>query len=373
MACAVRRPAALLFCCLLAHLLQPSSTGFSPTLSINGRRAAPGLGANTAVMQLGSKRANRRRRGAQVAERNRELDRVRLENPGSMLRSRGPGERAVSNPPFRYLCVLDVEATCEKNSKSYVHEIIEFPVVVLDLYDKKVVGEFHTYVRPTVNATLSAFCTRLTGITQERVDNAPTLDQVLESFESWRLEQQLVHSSNFVGPEDFAFGADGPWDLRFFLHGECKRKGIEKAAYFDKWVNIKSLFADFYRTRSCKIHKMLEIQGMRFEGRLHSGIDDTRNIARIAQARRPCRWLPPPWHSFRAHDPPWRDVVHPQFACAAAARQHVALNLLLALPPSRVRLACPQRMAEDGCSFYLNEALSPRDRGATTNGFGVSL
>ena len=48
------------------------------------------------------------------------------------------------------------------------------------------------------------------------------------------------------------------------------------------WCNLKQLFADFYRVRTCKIHKMLQLQGMRFEGRLHSGIDDTRNIARIA-------------------------------------------------------------------------------------------
>jgi 3'-5' exoribonuclease 1 len=27
---------------------------------------------------------------------------------------------------------------------------------------------------------------------------------------------------------------------------------------------------------------MLDLQGMKFEGRLHSGIDDSRNIARIA-------------------------------------------------------------------------------------------
>ena len=45
---------------------------------------------------------------------------------------------------------------------------------------------------------------------------------------------------------------------------------------------MKQLFADFYKVRQCKIHRMLERQGMRFEGRLHSGIDDTRNIARIA-------------------------------------------------------------------------------------------
>lgn len=33
--------------------------------------------------------------------------------------------------------------------------------------------------------------------------------------------------------------------------------------------------------RRLKIAKMLEMQGMKFEGRLHSGIDDSRNIARI--------------------------------------------------------------------------------------------
>ena len=34
--------------------------------------------------------------------------------------------------------------------------------------------------------------------------------------------------------------------------------------------------------RSCNVKKMLAGAGMTFEGRLHSGIDDTRNIARIA-------------------------------------------------------------------------------------------
>jgi len=229
---------------------------------------------------------------------------LRLERPAAPRGASRPADAAARRPPFRYLCVLDVEATCEKDARHFVHEIIEFPVVVVDLYEKAVVGEFHTYVRPTANATLSQFCTALTGITQDRVDAAPTLEQVLESFEEWRIEQKLVHSEGFAGPEDFAFAADGPWDLRFFLHAECVRKGIAKAPYFGKWVNIKSMFADFYRTRSCKIHKMLQIQNMKFEGRLHSGIDDTRNIARIAL-----------------------------------------------------------RMAEDGCSFYLNEALSPRERG----------
>ena len=189
--------------------------------------------------------------------------------------------------PFPYICVLDVEATCDQNSgfKNYEHEIIEFPVVVIDVRGERpeVYDEFHSYVRPTVNATLTQFCTDLTGITQEMVDGAPTLGEVLLQFDEWREARGLVHDGE---RKDFAFAADGPWDLRYFLHGECVRKGLNKPTYFDKWCNVKSLFADFYGVRACKIHKMLQLQGMRFEGRLHSGIDDTRNIARIASKMR---------------------------------------------------------------------------------------
>jgi hypothetical protein len=48
--------------------------------------------------------------------------------------------------PFPYLCVLDVEATCEEHGfHGYQHEIIEFPVVVVDLSDGgAVLGEFHS-------------------------------------------------------------------------------------------------------------------------------------------------------------------------------------------------------------------------------------
>jgi len=218
-----------------------------------------------------------------AAERARDLD---VMKPGEDTAHHGPtvpGRRGTSAPPlpFPYLAVCDVEATCEENSFSrhYIHEIIEFPVVLVDIAQGTVVDEFHSYVRPTVNTTLSEFCTRLTGITQERVDEAPTLPEVLEAFETWRQAKGLEYTDE---RKDFAFAADGPWDLRFFLHGECVRKGISKRRYFDKWCNIKTLFADFYKTRPCKIHKMLQRQGLKFEGRLHSGIDDTRNIARIA-------------------------------------------------------------------------------------------
>ena len=224
--------------------------------------------AEASLLASGSKRANRRKRGA-AADKLRE-QRQRLGHAATL---RTPQKAQ----PFRYLAVLDVEATCERGSRPYEHEIIELPVVLVDLETLTLVDEFHSYVRPTVNTTLTDFCMKLTGITQSQVDNAPTLDPVLVQLDEWLNELGLVHDDGV-----FAFATDGPWDLRFFLDRECRRKAIPKATYFDKWINIKQSFADHYDCKRCKIHKMLELQGMRFEGRLHSGIDDSRNIARIA-------------------------------------------------------------------------------------------
>lgn len=230
-----------------------------------------------------SRRSRRRKRGAAIGEKRNELDVARQQAYVAGQPS-GALDTPAVRQPFPYVCVVDVEATCEEHSKHYIHEIIEFPVVVFDTSKGGgIVAEFHTFVRPTINSTLTPFCTKLTGITQEQVDAAPTLAETLQQFDAWLDEKGFVHSDE---RKDFAFACDGPWDLRFFLHGECARKGVEKPAYFDKWCNIKALFADYYNVRPCKIGKMLSYQGMKFEGRLHSGIDDTRNIARIAMRMR---------------------------------------------------------------------------------------
>ena len=69
---------------------------------------------------------------------------------------------------------LDFECTCEPGW-DYIHEIIEFPVVLFDTRTREITDSFHSYVRPTENATLSAFCTDLTGIEQATVDAAPSV------------------------------------------------------------------------------------------------------------------------------------------------------------------------------------------------------
>ena len=46
----------------------------------------------------------------------------------------------------------------------------------------RVIAMFHSYVRPTQFPILTDYCTHLTKITQEQVNNAPTFDIVLKSF-----------------------------------------------------------------------------------------------------------------------------------------------------------------------------------------------
>ncbi|SAM01558.1 hypothetical protein [Absidia glauca] len=86
--------------------------------------------------------------------------------------------------PFDYYLFFDVEATCVVDGGfEYPNEIIEFPVVLVDGQTFEIVDEFRSYVKPTINSTLSDFCINLTGITQETVDDSPDFIQVLDDFQ----------------------------------------------------------------------------------------------------------------------------------------------------------------------------------------------
>ena len=50
------------------------------------------------------------------------------------------------------------------------------------------------------------------------------------------------------------------------------------------WVDIRAFFAEFYGCDRCNIPTMLSRYELTFEGRQHSGLDDARNIAIIANS-----------------------------------------------------------------------------------------
>ena len=188
---------------------------------------------------------------------------------------------------------LDFECTCEPGW-DYIHEIIEFPVVLFDTRTREITDSFHSYVRPTENATLSTFCTDLTGIEQATVDAAPTLPEVLDDLDAWLRARGLVGAEPAAS---FALATDG-WDLEHFLDVELSRKLLYKPGdYLDRWVDLSKAF-DLRRAardvengrkkgrsrRRSNLNTMLRHHKMEFEGRLHSGIDDATNLARVGIA-----------------------------------------------------------------------------------------
>jgi len=174
---------------------------------------------------------------------------------------------------------MDFEATCERAEwceRRWQHEIIEFPAVLLDAGNLEVVDEFRAFVRPTERPRLTAFCTELTSITQAEVDGGELLPVVLGRFSAWLTGHGLDAAA--VLPVTC-----GDWDLKTMLPVECGRKWLEYPDALRRWCNIKDLFTQATQQSSRGMAGMLRTLGLRLEGHHHSGIDDSRNIARIFQ------------------------------------------------------------------------------------------
>lgn len=210
-------------------------------------------------------------------------------------------------PPPSFYVVLDFEATCfahtdtdggtnaKPNKKKRRCEIIEFPMLIVDADSKTIIAEYHEYVRPQERPVLSAFCKSLTGIRQETVNAADTFPDVFKRAMSF-LERYDVTSDNGVPV------TVGNWDLEHMLPVQVEISSRQRAilsrntktnktpSFFRKWINLKEAISECLEDdeRSVLQHEGATIPGMLkairlgdFEGRLHSGIDDTRNAAKI--------------------------------------------------------------------------------------------
>ncbi|KAI0315523.1 ribonuclease H-like domain-containing protein [Amylostereum chailletii] len=248
---------------------------------------------------------SRRSLPPQVAPLKEDRDRV-LESPEFVA--------AQAKQPFDAFLVLDVEATCMQCTDfQWPNEIIEWPVSLLKWTDKgrngyasslQPVEEFRSFVRPTWRPTLSQFCADLTGITQEQVDAAPTFPQVLSSFSHFLAKNGLIHPQTGRRLVRFCWCTDGPFDIRDFVVKQCFISNIRMPYWLEGDVmDVRTMVAEWSRPKripltrrmSPNIPMQLRSLGLApFEGRQHSGIDDTRNIARIVTelARRGVRLYP---------------------------------------------------------------------------------
>ncbi|XP_069503756.1 ERI1 exoribonuclease 2 isoform X2 [Ambystoma mexicanum] len=192
---------------------------------------------------------------------------------------------------FDYLIIIDFESTCWKDTKHYGQEIIEFPAVLLNTANGEVESEFHTYVQPQEHPILSEFCTELTGIKQDQVEEGIPLKICLSQFCNWiqriQTEKKIVFlSAALINPSlddklcTFVTWSD--WDLEVCLLYECKRKQLRKPDILNSWIDLRATYKEFYNRKPKGLNGALQDLGITFSGREHSGLDDSRNTARLA-------------------------------------------------------------------------------------------
>jgi len=170
---------------------------------------------------------------------------------------------------MRYV-IVDLEATCWKVGTSPARqEIIEIGAVMMPTRSTPPVMEFARFVRPIAEPKLSDFCIELTTVQQQDVDSADYFYVVFPDFIDW------------IGHEPFILCSWGAYDLNQF-RVDCARHGLEFPTAFEQHLNLKRAFADWKGIKPCGMKAALGILGIPLEGQHHRGIDDARNIAKIA-------------------------------------------------------------------------------------------
>jgi ERI1 exoribonuclease 3 len=128
----------------------------------------------------------------------------------------------------------------------------------------------------------------LTGITQDKVDSGLPLREALDRVHVF-LENLGVFKSEFV------FLSCGDFDGNQ-IRREALHKQMNIPNYLKRWINLKKVFPTHLFDKSAPrndvkfvkdvrkppvggMPHMLELCGLKLEGRHHSGIDDSRNIA----------------------------------------------------------------------------------------------
>lgn len=168
---------------------------------------------------------------------------------------------------FRRIVCFDLEMCCWDDGRDpRTGEIIEIGVAAIDIYEGTITDRSQYYVLPEKD-DISDFCTRLTGITQKRLDKqGKPLKEVLES-----MKERYGHHS--------IYGAWGRDNL--VIRKECEQKGLQMPFY--EYLNLKTLFMINNRIKNKRfgMRKAMGMAGLEFEGTQHSGFDDAYNLARL--------------------------------------------------------------------------------------------
>jgi len=174
------------------------------------------------------------------------------------------------------LNVLDLELSCYPGNKfpeGERREVIEFGLTTVDLKALKIVQSWSLPIIPTMSK-ISPYCTELTGWTEAKLrKQGMPFAEALRRFESKHGAQNrlLVTDSN------------SELDA---IRDQCTLMGLD-CPFGGGYLNVSTMLSVLTGDlRNISLPEKLALFGLSFEGSLHSGKDDSRNIARLLLAIR---------------------------------------------------------------------------------------
>ncbi len=167
------------------------------------------------------------------------------------------------------IIVVDLEATCWEGDPppGQEQEIIEIGVCALDIATGKRSKKRSLLVRPE-RSTVSPFCTKLTTLTQEQVDQGISFAEAVETL---RRDYQ---------PADRTWASYGDFD-RILFQRQCDRRGVIYP-FGRTHLNVKNLLAiSLNLPYEIGLDQAVAQFHLPFDGTHHRGDDDAWNIAAV--------------------------------------------------------------------------------------------
>lgn len=159
--------------------------------------------------------------------------------------------------------------------KICTNEIIEIGASMLD-ENLLEIGKFQIYVKPEYNDVIVPKISKLTGITNEMVANAPTFSVAFKQFTDWCLnikDDVMIYAWSNTDHSQVMKEIQ----LKQYKLSEEEHKLMEHG-----WTDFQNEFdihLGFERQISLKL--ALDMAGIDFNGRQHDALDDARNTAKL--------------------------------------------------------------------------------------------
>lgn len=167
--------------------------------------------------------------------------------------------------------VLDLELTCWPDGKvppGQRKEIIEAGLTTIDLSSLTIGKSLSFPVIPTMSE-VSPFCTELTDWTEAKLKR-----------QGMTMKELVRRLATKHGAKNRVLVTDSGSEAETF-RTQCELMGIDYP-FGNETHNVSTMFSMLTkRFENLSLKEKLRLLGLEFEGRPHSGVDDSRNIARL--------------------------------------------------------------------------------------------